>query len=149
MSNSDSNELRKLERLAALLRDDGVEPEVMTPQQIDDYLKASKLDLTEPKRRFDYLLKQAKARQRLEIARERRLKAVAHAKAAISAGSAPAGAILEKVKGLLEKLNQRDPEQALVYAREFEKATPEDYATFQEDLMLLESESQENDSGNK
>ncbi len=35
---------------------------------------------------------------------------------------------------LLEKLKHRDPEQAMVYAREFEEATPEDYAVFKEDL---------------
>jgi hypothetical protein len=149
MSNSDSKELRKLERLAALLRDDGIEPESLTPQQVDDYLKASKLNLTEPKKRFDYLLKQAKARRRLEFARERRLKAVEQARAIIVSGASAVDAARGKVLEMIEKLKKQDPDQALVYAREFEKATPEDYATFQEDLKLLELESQENDSGNK
>lgn len=149
MSNSNSNDLNKLERLAALLHDDSVEPESMSPQQLDDYLKALKVDMTDSKKRFDYLLKQAKARRRLELAKERRLKAVEQAKTIMASGSAAVDAVRAKVQGMIEKLKQRDPDQALVYAREFEKATPEDYAILQEDLMLLELENQENGPGNK
>ncbi len=46
---------------------------------------------------------------------------------------------------MIEKFKQHDPDQALVYAREFEKATPEDLVVLEEDLMLLEMD--RNDDG--
>jgi predicted HicB family RNase H-like nuclease len=149
MSNSDYNGLSRLERLAVLMRTDGVEPEAMSSQQLDDYLKAHKVDMTEPQKRFDYLLKQAKMRRRLELARERRLKAVEQAKSVLSTGTAAVEAVRARVQGMLGKLQQRDPDQALVYAREFEKATPEDWAVFEEDLLLLELEGEDHASGNQ
>lgn len=149
MSNHDSAGLSKLERLAALLHDDGVEPESMSPQQLDVFLKASKADMAEPQRRFDYLLKRARARRKLELARGSRLKAAERANSILTSSATALAEVRAKVAGMIEKLKQRDPDQALVYAREFEKATPEDYATLQEDLMLLELEGEENGSGNK
>ena len=48
---------------------------------------------------------------------------------------------------MIQNLGQHDPDQAQVYAREFEKATPEDLAILEEDLTLLEMEASENDKG--
>lgn len=149
MSNTEFNGLGKLERLAVLLRDDGVEPESMPSEQLAEYLANLRVDMTASKKRFEYLLKQAKARRRLELARERRLKTVEQAKTLVSSGSAAVELVRQRVQAMLERLKQRDPDQALVYAREFEKATPEDYASFQEDLMLLEMESHDNEAGHQ
>lgn len=149
MNKEDSNGLTKLERLAVLMRDDGVEPESMDAQQLAQYLKDAKVDMTDPAKRVALSLKRAKAKQRLERARARRLQAIEKAKTVASSGAEAVTAIRVKVQGMIEKLKQRDPEQALVYAREFEKATPEDYATFVEDLLLLEMESQEDGPGNQ
>jgi len=145
MSEQNPNGLTKLERLAVLLRDDSVEPEAMDAQQLKKYLQDLKEDMSGPQKRFDYVLKKAKSQQRLERARERRLKAIELAKTMIASGAGAIDAARIKVSGMIEKLGQRDPDQALVYAREFEKATPEDLATLEQDLALLEMESQEDE----
>jgi hypothetical protein len=145
MNGNDSNELTKLERLAALLRDDGIEPEAMDAEEITMYLQAHKIEMSGPQKRFTGLLKKAKARQSLERARERRLKAIERAQSVISAGATAADAVREKVRSMIEGLGRHNPEQAQVYAREFEKATPEDLAVLEEDLTLLEMENPEDE----
>ena len=145
MNGENSNELTKLERLAALLRDDGIDPEAMDAEQITQYLKTHKVEMSVPQKRFAVLLKKAKARQSLERARERRLRAVERAKSVLSVGTV--AAVREKVRAMIESLGRHDPEQAQVYAREFEKATPEDLAVLEEDLTLLEMENPENEQG--
>jgi hypothetical protein len=147
MNGNNSNDPMKLERLAALLHDDGLDPEAMDAGQITQYLQAHKVEMSGPQKRFEALLKKAKARQSLERARERRLRAVERAKSVLSAGTTAAEAVQEKVRAMIESLGRHDPEQAQVYAREFEKATPEDLAVLAEDLTLLEIETPENEQG--
>lgn len=145
MSEENTDGLTKLERLAVLLREDGIEPEAMDTQQLKKYLQDLKEDMSGPQKRFEAVLKKAKAQQRLERARERRLKAIELAKTMVASGAGAIGAARVRVSGMIEKLGQRDPDQALVYAREFEKATPEDLATIEQDLALLEMETQEDE----
>ena len=145
MSEQNPNGLTKLERLAVLLRDDSVEPEAMEPQQLKKYLQELKEDMSEPQKRFDAVLKKAKAQQRLERAHERRLKAIELAKTMIASGAGAIDAARARVSGMIDKLGQSDPDQAQVYAREFEKATPEDLATLEQDLALLEMETPEDE----
>jgi hypothetical protein len=45
MSEQDPNGLTKLERLAVLLRDDGVEPEAMDAQQLRKHLESLRVDM--------------------------------------------------------------------------------------------------------
>lgn len=146
MSEQDPTGLTKLERLAVLLQDDGAEPETMNPQQLKAYLENARVDMKGPRKRLEMILKKVKAQQRLEQARQRRLRAVELAKNAVGSGAAAVGAIRNRVGGMIEKLSRRDRDQALVYAREFEKATPEDLATLEQDLALLEMESQEDET---
>ena len=138
MNNNNSSDPTKLERLAALLRDDGLDPEAMDAGQINQYLTTHKVEISDPQKRFAALLKKVKARRRLECARERRLRAVERAKSVLSAGIATTETVREKVRAMIENLGRRDPEQAQVYAREFEKATPDDLVVLEEDLILLE-----------
>ncbi len=145
MSEGHPNGLTKLGRLSVLLREDGVEPEIMEARQLVEYLEKLKVDMEVPRKRFAAILKKAKAQQSLERARARRLKAIELAKVVLASGT---GTVRAKVHGMIEKLGQRDPDQALVYAREFEKATPEDLATLEQDLTLLEMESQEDEKAN-
>jgi hypothetical protein len=145
MSEHDSKSLTKLERLAVLVRDDGSEPEAMDVQQLNKYLEDLKVDMSAPQKRFEAVLKKAKAQQRLEQAHARRLKAIELAKSVITSGVGAIGATRARVNGMIQKLGQRDPDQALVYAREFEKATPEDLATLEQDLALLEMETKEDE----
>ncbi len=147
MNESNPNDRTKLERLSVLMRDDGIDPESMDAAQVAQYLKDFKVDMAGPQKRFGSLLKKAKARQSLERARERRLKAVERAKVILSAGVGAAETVCEKVRSMIESLGQNDPEQAQVYAREFEKATPEDLAVLEEDLTLLEMEASEDGKG--
>jgi len=147
MNSDNSSDLTKLERLAAMLRDDGIEPEAMDAAQIAQHLQTHKVAMSGPQKQFAALLKKAKARQSLERARERRLEAVERAKSMLSAGTTTAEAVREKVRAMIESLGRHDPEQAQVYAREFEKATPEDLAILKEDLTLLEMESPEDEQG--
>lgn len=141
------SELTKLERLAALLLDDGIEPDSMDAMQLAQYLKARKVDMSTPQKRFAAVLKKAKARQALERARERRLKAVERAKSVLSTGLVAADSVREKVRAMIENLGRHDPDQAQVYAREFEKATPEDLVVLEEDLTLLELEDSKDAEG--
>jgi hypothetical protein len=67
------------------------------------------------------------------------------AKTVIISGAGAVNAALARVSGMIEQLGRKDPEQALVYAREFEKATEEDLATLEQDLALLELEIQEDE----
>ncbi len=81
MNTRDPNpELTRLERLAALLRDDGVDVDAMNRDQLEQYLKDNKVDMAAPQKRFNTILKKAEARRRLEIAHQRRLDAVERAK---------------------------------------------------------------------
>ena len=69
MNTRDPNpELTRLERLAALLRDDGVDVDAMNRDQLEQYLKDNKVDMAAPQKRFNTILKKAEARRRLEIA---------------------------------------------------------------------------------
>jgi hypothetical protein len=146
MNTQDPNpELTRLERLSALLRDDGVNVESMSRDQLEQYLKDGKVDMTAPLKRFNAILKKAEARCRLEAAHQRRLDAVEKAKTILSAGTAAVAAVREHVRSMIENFKQHDPELAQVYAREFEKATPEDLVVLEEDLMLLEID--QNDDG--
>jgi len=129
--------LTKLERLAALLRDDDVDIEKLNEAQLVQYLKDSNVDLVGPQKRFEAILKKAEARRRLEVASKRREEAVTKAKAMLSSGT---DAVRVRVRELIDKFKQKDPDLAQVYAREFEKATPDDLATLEEDLKLLEME---------
>ncbi len=152
MSEANPNGLSKLGRLSVLLREDGVDPEAMDAQQLKKYLEDLKVDMSGPQKRFEAVLKKAKAQQRLEHAHARRLKAIELAKAALTSGvgtvGGALGAVRVRVSGMIERLGQSDPEQAQVYAREFEKATPEDLATLEQDLALLEMEAQEDETDN-
>jgi hypothetical protein len=77
MSEESKSQLTRLERLAALLRDDDVDIDNMNDEQIAGYLKDNKVDTAGLQRRFDGILKKAKARLRLEYAHKQRLEAVA------------------------------------------------------------------------
>ena len=80
MSVQDSKyEFTKLERLAILLRDDGVDPLTLNDEQIVAYLKDHKVDMIGAQKRFDAVLKRVKVLQRLERAHQRRLEAAAKA----------------------------------------------------------------------
>lgn len=137
------SDLTRLERLAAMLREDEADVEAMSTEQLAQYLKENKVDMTAPQKRFAAVLKKADARRRLEVAHQRRLDAVEKAKGLLSAGTGAVSAVREHVRSMIEKFSQHDPEQAQVYAREFEKATPEDLVVLEEDLMLLEMDQPE------
>ncbi len=150
MSAPDRNyELSRLERLAAILREDPVDPDKMDSAQLAQYLKDNKVDMTGAQKRFNAVLKKAKAQRQLEIARQRRLAASEKAQNLLSVGPTALSTIRERVRGMIEKFKEHDPDQALVYAREFEKATPEDLQTLEEDLMLLQMDWQENGKSDK
>ena len=142
-------ELTQLERLAALVREDHVDIESVSEAELADYLKDNKIEMEGPEKRFGAILKKAQARRRLEIARSRRLNAEARAKEILSAGPIAVDAVRERVRSIIEKFRECDPERAQVYAREFEKATPEDLKVLEEDLMLLEMDKPEHGEDNK
>lgn len=131
--------MNAVERLGALLHDDG-SPEVdqMSDEQVIAYLKANKVDMTQSQTRFGQLLKKMNAKRRLEKASQMRAQAVAKAKSVLTKGANTLETTQEKIRGMIEKLRERNPEQALIYAREFQKATPEDLRLLEEDLLLLD-----------
>lgn len=149
VSTNDSNrDPTKLERFAALVRSDATDVESMNDAQLAQYLKESKIALAQPQKRFAALLQKAHAKRKLEIAKVRRLAAIEKAKEVMSAGPEALDAVRQRVKSMIDKFGEHNPEQALVYAREFEKATPEDLQVLEQDLLLLEME-QADDKGNE
>jgi len=132
------SDLTRLERLAAILREEEGDVEAMSREQLVQYLKDNNVDMAGPQKRFDAIVKKAEARRRLEVAAQRRLAAVERARGMMSAGTEAVAAARDRVRAMIEKFSQHDPEQAQVYAREFEKATPEDLAILEEDLAILE-----------
>ena len=149
MSKDRKSELTGLERLAALLRDDGLDIDNMNQEQLARYLKENKVDVGKLQSRFDALLKKASARLRLESAHQRRLEVITKAENLMSAGPEALESIRQKVRSMIERLRRNDPEQAQIYARQFEGATPEDLALLERDLMLLEMDGGENDKANQ
>ena len=147
MNEHDPTHLTKLGRLAALVRDDGVEPESMSPEELVKYLQDRKVDISGPKKRFELTLKKAKAQRSLERAAKLRALGIEKAKTLVSGVAGVGQGTKERVQAMIERLGQRDPEQAHVYARQFEKATEEDLATLEEDLALLDSPDTQDDKG--
>lgn len=137
----------RIERFAALLREDGADVDAMSAEQLAQYLSDNKVDMAAPQKRFDAILKKAEARRRLDVARRRRLDAVERARGLFSAGTDAAAAVRERVRAMIDKFKQHDPDQAQVYAREFEKATPEDLVVLEEDLALLEMDEPDDGKG--
>ena len=109
----------RIERFAALLREDGADVDAMSAEQLAQYLSDNKVDMAAPQKRFDAILKKAEARRRLDVARRRRLDAVERARGLFSAGTDAAAAVRERVRAMIDKFKQHDPDQAQVYAREF------------------------------
>ena len=139
MSSTDPKEpLSRIERLASLVCDDPVDVEFMDSARLAQYLKDNKVEMAGPQKRFNAILKKAKARRQLELAKERRTQAAGKARELLTAGSAALDELRERVRNKIERIRQHHPEQALFYAREYEKATPEDMQILEEDLMLLE-----------
>ena len=139
MSSTDpKEELSRIERLASLLREEPVDVESMDSARLAQYLKDNKEDMAGPQKRFNALLKKAKARRQLELARERRIQAGDKARELLATGAAAIEECRERVRGMIDRIRQNHPEQAMFYAREYEKATPEDMQILEEDLMLLE-----------
>jgi hypothetical protein len=120
------------------LREDAVDVDSMDSARLDQYLKDNKVDMAGPQKRFNAILKKAKARRQLELARERRMQAGGKVRELLAAGSAALDELRDRVRSKIERIRQHHPEQALFYAREYEKATPEDMQVLEEDLMLLE-----------
>jgi hypothetical protein len=141
--------LSPLERLAALLHEDNSDIEAMSQEQLAQYLKENKVEMADAQKRFAAILKKAKARHRLEVASQRRIEAVERAKNMFSGGTEAVAAVREHVRSMIERFRQHDPEQAQVYAREFEKATPEDLLVLEEDLALLEMDEPNDGKGDK
>lgn len=148
-SHDNKSELSPLERLAALLHEDNSDIEAMSQDQLAQYLKGNKVEMADAQKRFAAILKKAKARHRIEVARLRRLEAVERAKTMLSAGTEAVAAVREHVRSMIEKFRQFNPEQAQVYAREFEKATAEDLLVLEEDLTLLEMDEPNNGKSDK
>jgi len=145
MSSQDpKSDLTRIERLAALLREAEADTDTLSEDQLAQYLKDNKVTMAAPQKRFDAVLKKANARLRLEIAHQRRLDAVKNTKNLVSIGTEALSAVRVRVQTMIEKFKQNNPEQAQIYAREFEKATPEDLIVLEEDLKLLEMDPPEN-----
>ena len=150
MSSTDPKEpLSRIERLASLVRDEPVDVDSMDSARLAQYLEDNKVDMAGPQKRFDAILKKAKARQQLELAKERRIQAGSKARELLTAGSAALEGLRERVRGKIERIRQHHPEQALFYAREYEKATPEDMQVLEEDLILLEMDNPDDGKSNK
>jgi hypothetical protein len=63
-------------------------------------------DMSGPQKRFATVLKRAKASYGLEIARERRLKAIEKSKTVLSAGTSAIEAVKERVREMIKNLGQ-------------------------------------------
>ena len=104
------HELTLLERLASILREDTLDVDAMDSTQLAQYLKDNKVDMAGPKKRFNAILKKAKARRQLELAREQRIQAGGKARQVLAAGSTAVVELRERVRGMIERIRQHHPE---------------------------------------
>lgn len=108
----------------------------LTPDQVQQYLKSEGIDSTplvgDVKQRIAKLM----AGQELANARERRLGLVSKTQHASVSESQPS--LKDKIRVMIERLTQGNPELATVYFRKFEESSEADLETLLEDLTLLE-----------
>lgn len=149
MNNQHPDDLSRLERLAAVLGDDGKPMESLEKESAEQFLTTHHVDLSSPKKKFKSILDKAKAHRRLEVAQAKRLAALERVKGIATAGGEVATQIRDRVNDLIQRLGQHNPGQAQMYAREFEKATPEDLEVLEQDLLLLEKGFTENGQGDQ
>jgi len=149
MNNQHPDDLSRLERLAAVLGDDGKPMESLEKESAEQFLTTHHVDLSSPKKKFQSILDKAKAHRRLEVAQAKRLAALERVKGIATAGGEVATQIRDRVNDLIQRLGQHNPGQAQMYAREFEKATAEDLAVLEQDLLLLEKGFTENGQGDQ
>ncbi len=149
MNDDNLSDLSKIERLSVILMDDGRSVDEMDSAQLDQYVNELGIEMSAPNNRLNQMLKRARARQALENARRRRLAATERAESLISSGKDAIEKARLRLDSMIQKLKERDPDQAMVYAREFEKTTPEDYETLAEDMMLLDLGEVEDAEGNQ
>jgi len=149
MNNQHPDDLSRLERLAAVLGDDGKPMESLEKESVEQFLATHHVDLSSPKKKFKSILDKAKAHRRLEVAQAKRLAAVERVKGIATAGGEVATQLRQRVNDLIQRLGQHNPGQAQMYAREFEKATAEDLAVLEQDLLLLEKGFTENGQGDQ
>jgi hypothetical protein len=142
-------ELNSFQRLSAVSRDDGVDVDKLSPAELRKYLESKGVKMDAARKRFGLLLKQAKGRQRLEKAAQKREEQIEKIKSIPGVVEESMESVKNRVQALLERLKAIDPGQALIYAREFEKATDEDLLSLEQDLRLLEEDEPPTDKQDK
>ena len=135
-----------VEALSALVYDTDVFP---SSEKAKEILAEEGIDTASLKSWASEKLKGVKARQRLVLARERRLslddKFEDLARLVVGSASALRKKVLEKIR----VLGESDPEGAQVYCRKFEEVPDEDLADLDAELSLLDLMAGERDDSNE
>jgi hypothetical protein len=145
-------ELSPIERLAAIIHDDGVDVNKLSTPELRAYIEKQGVDLKAAEARFAKFLKAFEGRHRLELAAQKRKEELARPSPVskiIAQGSIALQEGLEearfRVKALFEKMQVLRGDKVELFARDFEKATLEDLLSMEEDLRAIE----ENEARNK
>jgi hypothetical protein len=94
-------------------------------------------------------LKGVLARQKMAVARERRISLESRLDALRQSIAGSASALRERVLSKIRVLGDSDPEAAQVYCRKFEEMPDEDLADLDAELSMLEELEGEDGSGNQ
>jgi len=137
-SPQDNNALRRLHTVLSESQD--LHPDVMSEAQLQHYLQANKIDAKDSVKDFQKLLTRTEGQIRIQRAREKRIVIESLRKGVMQGSMAAVEEIKKKIEGMIAELSKSDIQQAQVYAREFEKSSPEDLASLAEDMLLLESD---------
>lgn len=118
-------------------------------EETKEFLSEEGIDTTALKSWASEKLKEVRARQRLVLARERRLELDAKfeelARLVVESASTLRGKVLEKIRVLAES----DPEGAQVFCRKFEEVPDDDLADLDAELSLLDVMAGEGDDSNE
>lgn len=146
------HELSPIERLAAIISDDGVDVNKLSTPELRAYLERQGVNIKAGEARFAKFLKGFEGRRRLALAAEKRHEALGRPSPVskiIEQGTISLQDTLEgaraRVNALFEKMHVLRGEKVELFARNFEKATLEDLLSMEEDLRAIE----ENEARNK
>lgn len=135
-----------VEDLSALVFDTDEFPSSAKAKEI---LAERGIETTELKSWASEKLKGVLARQKMAMARERRLSLESRLDALKQSIAGSASAMRERVLSRIRVLGESDPEAAQVYCRKFEEVPDEDLADLDAELSMLEEMEGEDGSGNQ
>lgn len=147
MSESDNNSFLRFSRL---LHEREAEPvENLTEEEMNKLLMSQGTHVLNLEKRWSDFVNRGTKELALEIAQSRRQSILENVSESFQKGTASGIELLNRAKELVAILQQKDPEQAAIFARKFEQTTAEDIESLAFELAILEKAIQEDEDSNR